>query len=266
MEIKSIHHNPGGALAGILLFFLLAFGATITMDFPTPTVPAPTGIATDTPPSLKLTLTSIPYNESNLHPPATITAQIPQLLGSDDPRVRAFNQAIGDLVEAEVESFKLGLTGLSDPPEFAVSTFDAKYNVVYQGGDLWSIKFDMTVYVDAAAHPGDISRTLNFDFASSKNISMDDLFLADSNYLELISRYCSDQLAARDIGFDSTTVGAEPTPENYRNWNITSDGLMITFDRGQVAAYAAPAQIVTIPYGELAAILNPQGPLAGFGQ
>jgi hypothetical protein len=82
--------------------------------------------------------------------------------------------------------------------------------------------------------------------------------------LEFISKYCSTQLATREIGFDLTTVGAEPTLENYRNWNITTEGLMVTFERGQVAAYAAPAQIVTIPYDELTSLINPQGPLAVF--
>ena len=247
-----------------LIFFLLACDATFTVGFPTATISPPTETATATPPSLRLALTSIPYSENNINPPSIITAQIPLLTGSDDPRVAAFNQAINDLVHGEIESFKIGLTGLSNPPEFAISTFDAKYNVVYQGGDLWSLKFDMAVYVDGAAHPGDLVHILNYDFAHSKQLGMDDLFIAESNYLEVISKYCSEQLSTFDMGFDETTVGAEPTPRNYRNWNITADGLMITFERGQVTAYAAPAQVVTIPYSELTTLINPHGPLAVF--
>ena len=262
--MKPLLRKQPAILISVLILFLLACDATFSVGFPTAMISPPPETATVTPPSLQLALTSIPYSENNINPPSIITAQIPLLTGSDDPRVVAFNQAINDLVHREIETFKFGLTDLSNPPQISISTFDAKYNVVYQGGDMWSIKFDMAVYVDGAAHPGDISRTLNFDFAHSKIISMDDLFLVDSNYLEVISKYCSEQLATRDIGFESTTVGAEPIPENYRNWNITTDGLVITFDRGQVAAYAAPAQSVIIPYNELISIIDPQGPLAVF--
>ena len=262
--MKPLHRKQPVFFTSLLILFILACDATFSVGFPTATFTPPTQTATVTPPSLKLTFTSVPYSENNIEPPATITAQIPQLIGSDDPRVTAFNQAIADIVQAEIESFKLGLTGLPNPPQITISTFDAKYNVLYQGGDIWSIKFDIAIYVDGAAHPGDISRALNFDFAHSKIISMDDLFLVDSNYLEVLSKYCSEQLATREIGFDSTSVGVAPAPENYRNWNITTAGLVITFDRGQVAAYAAPAQIITIPYGKLTSLINPQGPLGMF--
>jgi hypothetical protein len=189
---------------------------------------------------------------------------MPQLTGSDDPRVLAFNQAINNVLHNEIDNFKLGLAGLPNPPSTATSTFDAKYNVVYQSNDVWSLIFNISVYVDGAAHPADLVRTLNYDFAHSDFLSLGDLFLADSNYLEFISKYCSEKLATLDIGFDETTGGAEPTARNYRNWSITADGLMITFERGQVAAYAALAQSVTIPYSELKSIINPQGPLAIF--
>ena len=253
-----------GVLISLLILFLLACDATLSVGYPTATIAPPTETPTVTPPSLKLTLISIPYSENNAKPPSTVTAQIPQLTGSEDPRVASFNQAVNDLVHTEIESFKQSLTGLSDPPQFASSTFDAQYNVIYQAGNLWSLKFDMTIYVDGAAHPGELSRAINYDFSHSQTLNLADLFLADSNYLQVLSKYCSDELATRDIGFDATTIGAEPVLENYRNWNIAADGLMITFDRGQVAAYAAPAQIVIIPYSELTSIANPQGPLAGF--
>jgi len=264
MEMKPRHQKQSVTFISIFILLLLACDATFSVGFPTATFSPPTETATVTPPSLELTLTIIPYNESNDSPPYTITAQIPQLAGSNDPRVMAFNQSIGALVQGDIKSFKSGLTGLPNPPQIATSTFDENYTVVYQGGDVWSIKFDINVYVDGAAHPGDFTHVLNYDFAHSQAVSMDDLFIADSNYLEVISKYCVEELSALDIGFNETTVGAEPTLENYRNWNITPNGLMITFERGQVAAYAAPAQSITLPYSALASLINPQGPLAVF--
>jgi len=264
MEMKPLSRKPTAIFISIIILFLLACDATFSMGFPTATFTPPTETITVTPPSLKLTLNTLPYNETNDDPPYTIVAQVPQLAGSNDPRVLAFNQTIGALVQGDISSFKSGLTDLPNPPQIGISTFDQKYTVTYQGGDVWSIKFDINVYVDGAVHPGDFTHTLNYDFAHSKVVSIDDLFRTDSNYLEFISKYCSAELATREIGFDPTTVGADPTPENYRNWNITTTGFMVTFERGQVAAYAAPEQVVTIPYDELTVILNPQGPLAVF--
>ena len=42
--------------------------------------------------------------------------------------------------------------------------------------------------------------------------------------------------------------GAKPTPENYAVWNVSADGLVITFNEYQVAAYAAGPQEVVIPF------------------
>jgi len=262
--MRTLHRKQPVFFTSFLILFILACDATFSVGFPTATFTPPTETATVTPPSLKLTFNTLPYNETNDDPPYTIRAQVPQLAGSHDPRVVAFNQAVSMLVQGDISSFKSGLPDLPNPPQIAVSTFDENYTVTHQRGDVWSIKFDINVYVDGAAHPGDFTHSLNYDFAHSKVVSMADLFLADSNYLEFISKYCSDKLATREIGFDPTAVGVKPTSENYRNWNITTDGLMVTFDRGQVAAYAAPAQVVTIPYNELASLINPQGPLAVF--
>ncbi len=82
--------------------------------------------------------------------------------------------------------------------------------------------------------------------------------------LDKIANYCIAQLKTRNIGFEAFTSGAQPTPENYGNWNITPDGLLITFDEYQVAAYAAGPQEVVVPYTELQSVIDPHGPLQGF--
>ena len=109
----------------------------------------------------------------------------------------------------------------------------------------------MEGYVSGAAHPYHFSQTVNYDLEQGKDIALIDLFLPNSDYLQTIAAYCAAQLKTRNIGFDTGfTQGADPTPDNYRNWNITADGLLITFDEYQVAAYAAGPQTVIVPYSE----------------
>jgi hypothetical protein len=54
------------------------------------------------------------------------------------------------------------------------------------------------------------------------------------------------------------------TIQNYRNWNITSDCLLIPFDPYRVPAYAAGTQLVTIPYAEGKSSLDPRSPLVSL--
>ena len=121
-------------------------------------------------------------------------------------------------------------------------------------------------YFDGAAHPDQTSRTFTFDLVSGHQVKLDQLFLPGTNYLQVLADYCKIELAGRDIAFDTTATGADPLPDNYRAWNISVDGLVITFDAYQVAAYAAGPQIVTIPYMELQAIIDPSGPLEVYLQ
>ena len=256
--------KPCLVFCGLVLFLSLACDATFSAGYPTATPAPATASPTTPPPSLKLNVISASYSENNQSPPSSITAVLPQLTGSDDPRVKAFNEAVNLLMAGEIESFKNDLAGLPTPPQIAVSTFDAKYEVVYQGGDIWSLRFDIAFYLDGAAHPGNSVHAFNYDFDHSRAIQLGELFLPDSDYLQTLSDYCSAELATRDIAFNPASAGVKPTPQNYRNWNITPEGLVITFERGQVAAYAAPAQVVKIPYTKLQPIIHPHGILAGM--
>lgn len=57
-----------------------------------------------------------------------------------------------------------------------------------------------------------------------------------------------------------------PTADNYAVWNITPDGLLITFNEVQVAAYAAGAQSVLVPFEVVHDLAAPNGPLDNFIQ
>jgi len=217
--------------------------------------------------SQTVSIQSTPFSESGETPLYKITAQIPTLQGSSDARVVTLNERLNQIVQNEIEQFKSGvLSTASNPPIMAGSSFDLKYDVIGQRGDIWSIKFDISYYADGAAHPGHYSTTLNYDLSNGREITLDELFLSNSNYLQVISDTCKAELSTRDIGFDMFASGADPLAENYQRWNISNDGLVITFDEYQVAPYAAGPQIVTIPFSALQSIINPQSVVGWFTQ
>ena len=253
------------AFTSIIVLLMLACNATFTVGYPTATIEPPTVVPTNTsvPLSGQVTLVSQPYIETNQEPAFTITAQIPQLSGSDDPRVGAFNQILNEVVQNEIVVFR---GEFMRGPFLEVSTnsfLEVTYELVSQYDDIWSFKFFYSFYTNGAAHPGDFSHTVNYDLQAAKVLSLGDLFITGSNYLEAISNYCTSELGKQPFFDGAFTTGSDPTLENYRNWNITPQGLMITFDTYQVAPGAAGPQIIVIPYGQITTLVDPEGPLAG---
>jgi len=243
----------------ILLLSILACNALVPSS-PAPT--SPVSEATTMPSSAQVTLVSQTLSETNQTPPFKIDAQIPQLTGSDDPRVIAFNQRLADLVKKEVDTWRDSFQQVTYVSNG--SSLDATYDLISQLGDLWSLKFDFNFYSDGAAHPGLYSITLNYDLGQGRELALGDLFIPGSNYLEVIANDCVAELS-KQPGFEGPFAdGAKPTPENYKNWNITPDGLLITFDMYQVAPGASGPIQVLVPYAHLQEVIDPHGPLAGM--
>jgi len=243
---------------------------TLTPAPATPTLPSPPDAPqtpTETPAldeagNLRLfqqvTLTGEPYSESGDSPVYTLETNKPVLEGSDDPRALEFNRLAAEMVDEMVASFKSGFEYLAESPVSAGSFFQVTFTQLAPPGDILSIQFGVDGYADGAAHPYHWTKTLNYDLESGQVLSLDALFLPGTDYLILIADYCKAELATRDIGFElGFSGGADPLPENYLNWNLTYEGLLITFDEYQVAPYAAGKQQVLVPYDVLGAVIAP---------
>jgi hypothetical protein len=253
---------------GILIVAILACGGTPVPQRVTDT-PQVAATAVLPPTFTPIPLASVVSLVSNLtedsgkSPDYTIKAQTPFLQNSEDMRVVNFNNEMALLSQAEIASFRDGVVQILPSPDSSTCFYDQQYELLSPPGNLLSLKFQIMIYLQGA-HPGTHSRTVNYDLEAGSDVSLADLFLPGSDYLERIANYCIAQLRTRNIDFDLFSSGADPLPENYGNWNITPDGLLITFDEYQVAPYAAGAQEVTIPFAELQSVINPQGPLAGL--
>ena len=254
---------------GILLTSILACGRT--MPQPTATgiaslPPTEASFPTQTPVPLHemVSLISISQNETSQKPPYTIKAQIPKLQGSEDARVTNFNDEMTQLTQEEIASFKDNVVQIQSQSDSSGSFYDQQYKLFSPPGNLVSLRFQIMLYIQGAAHPGTHSRTVTYDLEAGSDVKLAQLFQPGSDYLERIANYCIAQLKTRNIDFEAFSGGAAPLQENYGNWNITPEGLLITFDEYQVAAYAAGAQEVVVPYTELQSVIDPNGPMGGF--
>lgn len=236
-------------------------GPTIS-PISSPVFPSPEPAKT-TAPTQVYTLVSNPFQESSQTPPYQINAEIPLLQDSQQVPVEIFNQSVDTLVQENIDAFRKSVQqDAPNPPITSGSTYDLKYTLLSPAGNIFSLKFDISSYFDGAAHPGEQILTFTFDLTSGQPLNLEQLFLPGADYLSRVAAYCMTQLSLRDISYSEQ--GALPTVENYRNWNITAEGLMITFDMYQVAAGAAGPQVVVVPYAQLNGLIDTQGPLSGI--
>lgn len=258
--MKSLYTTLAAVLSSLAL---LVAGCAPSMSS-VPTATGPVVLNPNLPLSQQVKVSPMPFEENGETPVYTITADIPTIIGVDDPRVKAFNDLTYGIFQLFTGEFRDAMTEMPATPITTGSSLDMRYTLVSPPGEIISIKYLVTGYSDGAAQPFHNVRTFSFNIETGQSLSITQLFLPDANYLQAFSDYCKAKLSTRNIGFEAFAFGADPLDENYKNWNITADGLLITFDEYQVAPYAAGPQEVTIPYSVLKDIIAPQGPLGRF--
>jgi Protein of unknown function (DUF3298) len=122
---------------------------------------------------------------------------------------------------------------------------------------------------EGGSHPNTVTESVTYDLNSNARVKLADLFIPNSNYLKLISRYAIKELKKLETTYeDESDVegGAGPKIENFHSWNITPVGLKITFDPYDVGPYVSGFHEVVVPYSVLKPIIKPNGLLARFAR
>lgn len=261
------------------LVIMALSGCQILPGFlPTPTapvipshLPAPTQPATQPPPpTVAPTPTPIPagpwiiapknLEENSAKPAFTITLNYPQITGTSDPHLLAFNQAAEKLTQDLRDSFRKDFLAIPADPNFGGSFAQMNYSVTNGSDGLLSVLFTISFYASGAAHPNQYSQVLNFDLIHGKKLELANLFLPNIDYMKIIATACSADLTQQKrLEFPE---GVLPKAENFASWNISAKGLVFSFDPYQVASYAMGPSQVVIPYASLKGSVDPNGLLA----
>jgi hypothetical protein len=118
--------------------------------------------------------------------------------------------------------------------------------------------------------PASYVETLNFDLGTGQRIGFDDLFVDSTTALDILAGQAlpmlQDQLG---LDYDPTVTvgGTNPSPANYLNWALTSEGMKITFASHQVTPRGDLLPTVVVPWHFLKPVMVETGPvaaLAGF--
>jgi hypothetical protein len=200
-----------------------------------------------------LTINTDLVSESNKDPLYEMHAQVPQL---DLPNTENFNKIARSIVDGELTGFKKNFLDWRIPAEMAAATsfMWIGYDVPLLTPDLVCIRFTVDYYMAGAAHPNHYFRVINYDLETKKEIKLSDLFKNSNKAINVFAIATKKSLSKPD--FPIFEEGMLPKKENFANWNLTPEGLRLSFDPYQVAPYAAGAQEVLVPYHDIRDLVN----------
>jgi hypothetical protein len=192
----------------------------------------------------------------------------PQIEGLESKQAKTFNRWVEKFVLSDVAELR-GLERAAmkkdkGKPRPIEESLEISYKVIFTNKDLISIKFTHMVMALGQPHPIYYPVPINYDLKNGKLLKLSNLFKQKSNYLAVFSRYCHDELKKKygENGF--MAEGTEPKAENYKNWNITPEGIMISFDDYQVGAHSMGQPVLTIPYSVLKDMIAHDSVISGF--
>lgn len=174
-----------------------------------------------------------------------------------------------DFVSATIATFKKdGNFDNLTPQDISAMGFDKgrkeSLNIIYLiSSSPHTVSYIFTVYQDTGgAHPNASFKTFTFDTATGAELSLADLFSANSDYLGTLSTIARAQLPAQ-IGSEllnasMLAAGTVPNEQDFQDWFVDNGTLDILFDPYAVAPYAAGPQTLQIPLSQLKTILKPE--------
>ncbi len=197
----------------------------------------------------------------------------PQIKGLNNSSQDGFNKMMTSRMNAEKDTFVAWMKDwevMNHQPDMG-SYYDVNDTVLYMDSKLISVICYVDTYSEGAAHPNNWSFSINYDLSRNKEISLSDLFTGD--YVKFFSDYCIKDITkqkkenyAPDLNApdDFTLDGAGPKEENFKDFNPTKEGFLITFPTYQVGAYVEGPMEVLIPYNLLKDYAKAGGPLESF--
>ncbi|MFZ2314872.1 MAG: RsiV family protein [Gammaproteobacteria bacterium] len=206
-------------------------------------------------------------------PRIVVKSIYPQLEShSENQTVDDFNRLVTDTVQDEIAAFKMVLAKnkavLENGPQNPNKTLNnlyVDYNasvIRFDENPIISIRFTIQGSMVGAAHPYHYHRTLNYDLNTGEKIELSDLFKPGAQYLGAFANYTSNYLLRYLKDNEMVMNGTAPIENNFKNWNIKPNGILITIEEGQAAPYVNGAQTILVPYTVLKRIMSSDSVLA----
>jgi hypothetical protein len=181
-----------------------------------------------------------------------IDMRYPQITGSNARHIKNLNQHIRrlstDHYQWMLNPSKADLRHYKKTFPDVLNSADLDYKIVLASDSFLSIYLNTFDYGIGAAHSVQMSYVVNYDLNSHKEVKLADLFKQNTNYLEFIARYCTEEL--------SLAEPLKPKATTFPSWNLTSGGIRFNFDACTLTGCSEGAREVTIPSSALRPFLK----------
>ena len=108
-------------------------------------------------------------------------------------------------------------------------------------------------YSTGGAHPNHNIWTITYDTKLNQVITIDDLIKKDNNILNTLSNISRSELIKNKniVNINMLMNGTKNIKENFSKFAFSNKGLIIFFDRYQVAPYSSGDFSITVPYNKI---------------
>lgn len=182
-----------------------------------------------------------------------------------------FNQRIESIVHATSDTFNVWMQDwdtVSMDPEArneVGSYYGTEDSVFYATDKIISVHFYVSSFFAGSVHPNNSSFTVNYDFDNMKAFTLNDIL--KPGWMDKVSAVSVKTLMEQLYPGENKTdewvkEGAGPKESNFDVFNITKEGILITFTTYQVASYANGPSEVLIPYADLKEFIAPNSLLS----
>ncbi len=196
----------------------------------------------------------------------TIDVQYPFVNGLDAQKQNDVNGKIQMMVTKLVNDFKSSATASAQAPFVKQYNLKSGLTVRFETGQvsskIISLQLNVSDYQAGAAHPNNYNLTFNYDVAEGKQLKISDLFKS-GDYVNTLSKLATDDLLAqyKKMNLDYASFvkdGASAKAENFQEFLLKQNNLVLVFNPYQVGPGAAGTRTVTTPLSQLSTILKPQ--------
>jgi len=214
--------------------------------------------------TIQSTITPEIIKENSTTSNITINAQVPQVVGSANVTQQdKVNSFLHDTITGIISNFKKSAKNQS--------SLDINYEMSYFSNGLLSAKLNITKSNNSLSGTSTTNSFigLNYDIDNSKQIALEDVFNASSNYLSILSVLSAKDLLQfhaqdknqADLVLCIQTVTA-PNKANFNNFNFNESSFTLYTQAAKAGSLNCLGnEIIEIPCADLADYINVPGPV-----
>ncbi len=203
-----------------------------------------------------------------------ISVDCPLIMNARTPRTRRFNRWMLRKIRGYVAQFE----SLERAAEIhdkrkrlkkveIDESLEILYQVYYSDERLISLRLSHIVMALGQMHPIDYYETINYDLKKGHDLRAAEVFRR--GYLKAFSAYSKEELKNKyDLSAEWANEwlkrGMRPYEDNFKNWNLVPDGILISFEDYQIGPHAFGQAEMIIPFQQLKRVIRSDSVCASF--